>query len=49
MLGTPTIALFRKSNLQQWKPLGPRVEVIEEESSPDLIRETCARAREIVL
>ena len=49
MLGTPTIALFRKSNLDQWKPLGPRVEVIEEESSPDLIRETCERAREIVL
>ena len=49
MLGTPTIALFRKSNLQQWKPLGPRVEVIEEESSPDLIWETCERAREIVL
>lgn len=49
MLGTPTIALFRKSNLVQWKPLGPRVEVIEEESSPDLIRETCERAREKVL
>jgi hypothetical protein len=49
MLGTPTIALFRKSNLQQWKPLGPRVEVIEEESSSDLIRETCERARKIVL
>jgi ADP-heptose:LPS heptosyltransferase len=49
MLGTPTIALFRTSNLDQWKPLGPRVEVIEEESSPDLIRETCEKAREMVL
>jgi heptosyltransferase-3 len=49
MLGTPTIALFRKNNLQQWKPLGPRVEVIEEESRPDLIRETFERARKIML
>jgi len=49
LLGTPTIALFRKSNLRQWKPLGPRVEVIEEESSLDLIRETHERARKIVL
>jgi heptosyltransferase-3 len=49
MLGTPTIALFRKNNLQQWKPLGPRVEVIEEESRPDLIQETFERARKIML
>ena len=49
MLGTPTIALFRTSNLDQWKPLGPRVEVIEEESSPDLIEEICEKAREMVL
>ena len=49
MLGTPTIALFRKSSLAQWKPLGPRVQVIERKSGPDLIREICERAREMVL
>ena len=38
MLGTPTIALFRKSPVRQWRPLGPAVKVIEsEESSPDLM------------
>ena len=49
MLGTPTIALFRKSSLAQWKPLGPRVQVIERESGPDLIQEIYERAREMVL
>jgi heptosyltransferase-3 len=29
MLGTPTIALFRASDVNQWRPLGPRVEVID--------------------
>jgi ADP-heptose:LPS heptosyltransferase len=38
MLGMPTIALFRKSPVHQWRPLGPAVKVIQsEESSPDLI------------
>ncbi len=48
MLGTPTIALFRKANLDQWKPLGPRVRVIEGESGPYLIEEVCEKAREWV-
>jgi hypothetical protein len=30
MLGTPTIALFRKSSVQMWRPLGPRVMVIKD-------------------
>lgn len=38
MLGTPTMALFRKSPVHQWRPLGPAVKVIQgEESSPGLI------------
>lgn len=49
MLGTPTVALFRTSKLEQWKPLGPRVEVIEEQSSPDLLRQTCEKAWEMIL
>ncbi len=40
MLGTPTIALFKNSNVRQWRPLGPRVEVIGEgEGSLSLIEE----------
>ena len=49
MLGTPTIALFRNSNLKQWKPLGPTVEVIEGENRPGLREEVCERAQEMVL
>lgn len=30
MLGTPTLALFRKSSVAQWRPLGPCVSVIEQ-------------------
>ena len=38
MLGTPTIALFKNSSVQQWRPLGPAVKVIQsEEGSTGLI------------
>lgn len=38
MLGTPTIALFKNSSVQQWRPLGPAVKVIQsEEGSPGLV------------
>jgi ADP-heptose:LPS heptosyltransferase len=38
MLGTPTIGLFRKSSVHQWRPLGPAVKVVQsEESSPGLM------------
>jgi heptosyltransferase-3 len=33
MLGTPTIALFRASNVNQWRPLGPRVRVIDSQKT----------------
>lgn len=37
MLGVPTIALFKNSDIHQWKPLGPRVKVFEDiEGSPKL-------------
>lgn len=29
MMGTPTIALFRISDANQWRPLGPRVRIID--------------------
>jgi len=32
-LGTPTIALFKNSSVQQWRPLGPRVRVVESEKN----------------
>ena len=45
MLGAPTIALFRHSSVAQWRPLGPRVKVIEaRESSQELIEETLKAA-----
>jgi hypothetical protein len=30
MLGTPTVALFKESNVNQWGPLGPYVRVIQD-------------------
>jgi len=29
MMGTPTVALFRISDVRQWRPLGPRVKIID--------------------
>jgi heptosyltransferase-3 len=50
MLGTPTIALFKSSRADQWRPLGPRVEVIQEkESSLALIEEVCKVARDFIV
>jgi len=47
MLGAPTIALFRHSSVAQWRPLGPRVKVIEASASgPDLVEQVIKVARE---
>jgi ADP-heptose:LPS heptosyltransferase len=47
MIGAPTIALFRHSSVAQWRPLGPRVKVIEaRESSPDLVEKVLKAADE---
>lgn len=38
MLGIPTIALFKSSSIQKWRPLGPKVRVIKNEKcGQDLI------------
>lgn len=38
MLGTPTVALFKESNPNQWRPLGPYVKVIKQKKAdPGLI------------
>jgi len=45
MLGTPTLALFRNTSVAQWHPLGPRVKVIQANSSgPELLEETLKAA-----
>jgi heptosyltransferase-3 len=45
MLGAPTIALFRHSSVAQWRPLGPRVKVIEASASgPELAEQTLKAA-----
>ena len=48
MLGTPTIALFKKSSASRWSPLGPAVRVIQsEETSPSLIGKILRQAQQI--
>ena len=49
MLGTPTIALFKKSSVHQWRPLGPAVRVIKnEEGGEALIRKTLKEANALI-
>ncbi|MGD8986460.1 MAG: glycosyltransferase family 9 protein [Desulfobacteraceae bacterium] len=49
MLGTPTIALFKNSSMQQWRPLGPVVRVIKnEEGREALIRRTLKEASVLI-
>ena len=46
MLGAPTIALFRRTSLARWRPLGPKVKVIETSTSgPDLVERVLNAAR----
>jgi ADP-heptose:LPS heptosyltransferase len=45
MLGAPTIALFKHTSVAQWRPLGPRVKVIEASGSgPELVEKTLKAA-----
>jgi heptosyltransferase-3 len=49
MLGAPTIALFRQTSVAQWKPLGPKVKVIEAHASgPELAEQVLSAAREFL-
>lgn len=49
MLGAPTIALFRHSSVTQWRPLGPRVKVIEAHASgPELVEQVLRAAHELL-
>jgi ADP-heptose:LPS heptosyltransferase len=46
MLGAPTVALFRNTSVAQWRPLGPKVKVIEESTSgPNLLERVLNAAR----
>ncbi len=49
MLGTPTIALFKSSSTHQWRPLGPEVRVIENDTmSHDLISQIILEGKKIL-
>ena len=49
MLGTPTVALFKKSNAVQWGPLGPNVTVIQnKEPGRELIESILKASREFL-
>lgn len=46
MLNTPTVALFKKGNVNEWRPLGPRVRVIRrEKAGPQFLEEVMVAAR----
>jgi len=49
MLGTPTVALFKKSNAVQWGPLGPNVTVIQnKEPGRELIESILTASKEFL-
>ena len=49
MLGTPTVALFKKSNTVQWGPLGPNVTVIQnKEPGRELIESILKASRDFL-
>jgi len=49
MLGTPTVALFKKSNAVQWGPLGPNVTVIQnQEPGRELIESILKASRDFL-
>ncbi|MCP4668440.1 MAG: glycosyltransferase family 9 protein, partial [Deltaproteobacteria bacterium] len=48
MLGLPTVALFKNSDVHQWRPLGPQVRVIRSESEePGLIEKVVEASKAI--
>jgi len=49
MLGTPTVALFKKNNAAQWGPLGPNVTVIQnKEPGQQLIESILEASRDFI-
>jgi heptosyltransferase-3 len=49
MLGTPTLALFRNTSVAQWRPLGPRVRIIQgEDCGPSMLEEALFQAKDLV-
>jgi len=49
MMGTPTLALFRNSSVLRWRPLGPRVKVIQNrEPSAGLVFDVTEEAKSLM-
>ena len=46
MIGTPVVALFRIGSVRQWRPLGPSVKVLAEDSCGSIVRERIVREAE---
>ena len=48
MLGTPTLAFFKSTSAIQWRPLGPKVRIIEgEDCGPDMLEQALILASEL--
>ena len=49
MLGTPTLAFFKSTSAIQWRPLGPKVRIIEgDRCGPDTLEEALVLASELL-
>ena len=49
MLGTPTLAFFRSTSVVQWRPLGPKVRILEgEDCGPDMLEKALGLTFELL-
>jgi len=49
MLGAPTLAFFRSTPAIRWRPLGPKVRVLEgEDCGPEMLEQALAKAHELL-
>jgi heptosyltransferase-3 len=49
MLGAPTLAFFRTTSGIQWRPLGPKVRIIQgEDCGPGVLEEALAQAHDLI-
>jgi len=49
MLGAPTLAFFRSTSVVQWRPLGPKVRIIEgDHCGPDVLEKALAQAEDLL-
>jgi len=48
MLGINTLAIFKESAVEQWRPPGPLVKVVEADTDSEVFKKTVTEVRSIL-